>query len=129
MPQLRQYLYKSELQCAVAMCCSVLQCIAVYCSVLQCGCSVLQSVVTCLGCCNQFNECHYIYTRVCCSVAMCCSVSQCVFTCSEFLRSISRMRPFVLESLLQCVAVCCNALQCVVVCCSVLQCAVTCWGF
>jgi len=46
--------------CGVAVCCSVLQCVAVCCSVLCC--SVLQCVV------------------VCCSV-LCCSVLQCAVVC------------------------------------------------
>ena len=54
--------------CAVAVCCSVLQCVAVccsWCAVAVC-CSVLQCVVVC---------CSW------CAVAVCCSVLQCVAVC------------------------------------------------
>ena len=69
---------------SVAVCCSVLQCVAVWNSILQCVavcCSVLQCVAAC------------------CSVSQCVgSVLQCVAVCC---------------SVLQCVAVCCSVLQCV----------------
>jgi len=50
----------SVLQCVVAVCCSVLQCVAVCCSVLQCVavcCSVLQCVAT-LTLEHLFRESH-----------------------------------------------------------------------
>ena len=80
------------------VCCSVMQCVAVWCSVLQCDavwCSVLQCV------------------------AVCCSVLQCVAVCCSVLQCVA-----VWCSVLQCVAVCCSALQCVAiytVCCRMTQ--------
>jgi len=72
-----------------AMCCSVLQCVAVYCSALQC-------------------------VAVCCSVmwwnAVCCSALQCVAVRCSALQCVT-----VCCSVLQRVAVCCSALQCVAV--------------
>ena len=68
----------SVLQC-VAECCSVLQSVAVYCSVLQCVavcCSVLQGVA---GCC-----------RVLQCVAGCCSMLQGVAVCKS--TSTTRLR-------------------------------------
>ena len=103
----------------LAVCCSVLQCVAVCCSVLTCHqfavcCSVLQCVA------------------VCCSVLQCvwmspiCSVLQCVAVHCSALQCVS-----VCCSVLQCVAVCwrvvatcCRVLQRVAECCSV-SCAVT----
>jgi len=63
------------------LCCSVLQCVAVYCSVLQCVavcCSVLQRVA---ACCNVL-QC----------VALCCSVLQCVAVCCS-VWSLHERRP------------------------------------
>jgi len=73
----------------IEVCCSVLQCVAVFYSVLQCVamcCNVLQCVAVC-------------WTRSCAST----SSLRCVAVCC---------------SVLQCVAVCCSVLQCVAVCCS-----------
>jgi len=100
-------------QCvAVAVWCSVVQCVAECCSVGQCGavcCSALQCVaVWCSALCHTFflrfvsrnmGFDSSVWQRVAewCSALQCCSVL-----------------------LLQCsVAVCCSALQCVAVCCSV----------
>ena len=80
-----------------AVCCSVLQCVAVCCSVVQC------SVVQC--------------------VAVCCNVLK-LLRCS-LLQSFAEFRSMlqcVGQCVGQCVAVCCSVLQCVAVCCSVLQC-------
>ena len=64
------------LQCGV--CCSVVQCVAVWCSVLQCvavSCSVVQRGVLCM------TWLSVLQCGVCCSVAQCvavwCSVLQC----------------------------------------------------
>ena len=104
------------LQCYVAVCCAMLQCVAVYCSALQCvavRCSV--STIHCRPDCRSrlghatagVLQC---YDAVCC-ILLCCSVLQGVAVCC---------------SVLQCVAVCCNVLQCDAVCCSVLQCDAVC---
>ena len=95
----------------LALCCSVLQCVAVCCSVLQCGMSACLSA----GACLQRRSCStscLLCVAVCCSVvAVRCSVLQCVAVCC---------------SVLQCGTVYCNVLQCVAACCSVLQCAAVC---
>jgi len=74
----------SVLQCVVAVCCSVLQCMAVCCSVLQC-------VAVCAMCI------HAACPVVCCSVllqcvAVCCSVLQCVAVCCSDLDSTVAVR-------------------------------------
>jgi len=114
----------------------VLQCVAVCCSVLQC----------------VADPCVYTYrrafgqraTRGMANVA-CCSVLQCVAVCCSAMQIYvykgteePKGRPMVLQMqqaehphtaeapvVLQYVAVCCSALQCVAVCCSTLQCVVT----
>jgi len=91
----------------VAVCCSVLQCVAVWCSELLLPFRMGLSLNSSLRCVLQ------------CAVA-CCSVLQCVAVwCSELLLPF-RMG-LLLNSSLRCV------LQCAVACCSVLQCvAVSC---
>ena len=91
------------MQC-VAVCCSVLQCVAVKKSIKRLFCwaavAVSCSVLPC--------------------VAVCCSVLQ----RDPQLRSTSMATSVALHRegrVLQCVAVCCSVLQCVAVCCSVLQ--------
>ena len=68
--------YERGLQC-IAVCCFVLQCIAVYCSVLQCI-AVCCFVLQCIAVYCSVLQC----IAVCCSVlqyiAVCCSVVQCV---------------------------------------------------
>jgi len=82
------------LQC-VAVCCSVLQGVAVRCSALQC--------VKC--------------------VAVCCSMLQCrPQRCAISPGLDSSSSASYHTSVLQCVAACCTVLQCVALCCSVLQC-------
>ena len=59
---------------------------------------------------------------------MCCSVLQCVAV-SFGVANDDEREAFArtqVESVLQCVAVCCGVLQCVAVCCNVLQCVVVC---
>jgi len=94
------------LQC-VAVCCSVMQRVAVSCSELQCVavcCGVLQRVV--LQCVTSLGFVQLsVYAVVLC-VAVRCSVLQCVAVSCNML---------------QCVAVCCNVSQCNEVCCGVLQ--------
>jgi len=69
------------------VCCSVLQCVAVYCSVLQCiavCCSVFQYVAVC--CSAKFANYEVSYTRC---AAVCCSVLQCVAVCCSVLRFVA----------------------------------------
>ena len=75
LPQIVPHDTRHHRSLAVAVCCSVLQCVTVCCGVLQCVavcCSVLQCVT------------------VCCSVlpcvAVCCSVLQCVAVCCSVLQ-------------------------------------------
>jgi len=75
-----------------AVCCSVLQRVAVCCSVLQCA-AVCCNVLVCVAVCHRHNQ--RLYPR-------------------RWHRSHA-------STMLQCVAVCCSVLQCVAVCCSVLQ--------
>ena len=94
------------LQC-VAVCFSVLLCVAVRCRQSRC-CSVVQFVVV------RCKESHGIYLdgcRVCCRVLQCAAVG-----------CIGLQRVAACCSVLQRVAACCSVLQCVAVCCSVLQC-------
>ena len=107
----------------VAVCCSALQCVAVW-------YSVLLGVAVCCKCCSIFLWSSQIASRrraallqcaeVCCialqCVAVCCSVFQCVAVCCSALQGVA-----VCCSVLQGVAVCCSVLQCVAVCCSALQ--------
>ena len=83
------------------VCCSVLQCVAVYCSVLQC-------------------------VAVCCSVlqcaAVCCSVLQCAAVCCNVLQGVCRIDYLLwsiafakdcrgveqIRTVLRCVSVCCS---------------------
>ena len=80
------------LQC-VAMCCSVLQCVAV------CSAGAVPRVLQCVVVCLNVLQC----------VTVCCSV-------------FSRRSASCHTWMMQCVAVCCSALQCVAVCGNVLQC-------
>ena len=98
------------LQCHVAVCCSVLQCVAVCCSVLQCVavcCNVLQCVAVCCIVLQCVGELQYV--AVCCSVVMQCVAVSC--------------------NVLQRAAACCSVLQCrYAVCCSILQCVAVCYS-
>jgi len=92
------------------LCCSVLQCVAVYCSVLQC-------------------------LEMCCSVSLQMTVYKLAFlgtqvsrnplkvgrqyTTKKGILSLSFLDAWFCE--LQCIALHCNVLCCVTVCCSVLQ--------
>jgi len=73
----------------LVVCCSELQCVAVFCSVLQCI-AVLQCV------------------------AVCCRVLQ----CEAFVRDMPRYESTNKKNIIHLV-VCCSVLQCVAVCCSV----------
>ena len=80
----------------------VLQCVAVCCSVLKCVAV------------NSYNTAS---TSTFTIYQVCCSVLQCVAVCCSALQSVAACC-----SVLQCVTECCSVLQCVAVCCSVLQC-------
>jgi len=89
-----------------AVCCSVLQCVAVCCSVSQSACcSVLQCVAVTTRTNHNTADSQQWRAAVCCSMLQlaCCSVLPCVAVCC---------------SVLPCVAVCCSVLQCVAVYCS-----------
>ena len=78
----------SVLQCVVAVCCSVLQCMAVCCSVLQCVAvygGVLQCVAVCCSVC-YVHTCGMSCSVLQCVVAVCCSVLQCVAMCCGVLQ-------------------------------------------
>jgi len=83
----------------VAMCCSVLQCVAVRCNVLLCVamcCCALQCVAVR---CNVLQRVAVRCSAVQC-VAMCCSALQCVAVRCSVLQDAMR------HSMLQCVGVC-----------------------
>jgi len=91
-------------QCVAAVCCSVLQCVAVCCGA---GC--------CLAC-----KGHIVRTTIPqCVAAVCCSVLRCVTVCCSVLQytfSLARDKLCVRHH----PSVCCsNALHCVAVCCRV----------
>jgi len=95
---------------SVAVCCSLLLCVAVCCCVLQ-SVAVCCSLLLCVAVC-------------CCvlqSVAVCCNLLLCVAVCCCVLQSVA-----VCCSLLLCVAVCCCVLQSVAVCCSLSLCVAIC---
>jgi len=83
----------------VAVCCRLLQCVAVYWCVLICV-ATRGSVWQCCKVLQCIAACH--------RVAVCCRVSQCIAVCCIVLHCVAGV-PFVL----QCVAVCCSVLQCV----------------
>ena len=56
--------------CSIAVCCSVLRCVAICCSGLQCV-AICCSVMQCVAVCGSVLQC----------VAVCCSVLQCVAVC------------------------------------------------
>jgi len=90
-----------------------LQCVAVCCSVLQCVADSHSTVPLHLRSKSvlQWIAVRYsVSQRMFSYATLCCSEWQCAAVCCR---------------LLQCVAVCCNVLQCVATCCSVLQCAAT----
>ena len=137
------------------MCCSVLQCIAIWCSLWQCV-AVCYSILQSEGMDVHFAwKSPMVYPITCCSVsqcvAVCCSVSQCVAVCCSVLQyvaecsgllqcvvvfcsrncmtisdEITDSMPTSCCSVWQCFTVRCSALQCVAVCCSVLQCVAVC---
>ena len=90
----------------MAVCCSVLQCVAVYCSVLQCGRALLQTSTDVLG-----------------SLSLCCSMLQCVAVCCSVLQRVAACRSsFAREAhTLQHAATRCNTLQHAAIRCNTLQ--------
>jgi len=86
----------------ITVCCSMLQCVALWCSMLHF--ESLPRLVLCRGrvCCSVLQ-----YIAVCCSVLYYVAVAR-VFRDSSF-------------AVAKCVAVCCSILQCVAVCCSMSQ--------
>jgi len=101
----------------VAVCCSVLQWIAMYCSVLQrvaACCSVLQWNIPVIL--VRLDALLSISSQ--CVVCACCSVLQCFTACCSVLQCVAACLKRV-AALLD--TACCIALQCIAVHCSVLQ--------
>ena len=74
----------SVLQCADALCHSVLRCVAVWCSVLQCV-AVCCSVLQCAAVCCSVLQCAAVCCRMLQCVAVWCSVLQCVAVRLDFI--------------------------------------------
>jgi len=74
-------------QCVV--CCSVLQCVAVYCSMLQCiavcCCVLWQNGMLCASATLLRSKA----SKSCVRIAVCCSVLQCVAVCCSVLRRVA----------------------------------------
>ena len=134
------------LQSSVAVCCSVLQCVAVCGSVLQsehldllqCSranrvkwqgtCKTLQHTATHCNTLQQHIRSTSIQSDKPCEVAQCCSVLQCIAVCCSVLQCVAvrALRSTSTQPSEPCEAAqCCSVLQCVAVCCSVLQCCST----
>ena len=105
----------------------VLQCVAVCCSMLQSVAvrrSVLQYVAVC---CSIYSMCMIPWRVSVRRVAICCSMLQCVAVCCSALHCVAVLvrrvwsRGMYPLRVLQCTTERCSALQCVAVCCSVLQ--------
>ena len=109
----------------VAVCCSVLQCVAVLDPLTCLPCLILchdsfvhvPSLIHFCRCSQNGSLWWTLLAKKVVCVAVCCSVLQCVAVCCSVLQCVA-----VCCSVLQCIAVCCSVLQCVAVCCSVLQC-------
>ena len=92
----------------VAVCCSMLQCVAVRSSVLQCVavcCGEIEARVHSFSHVSPILLFHSHIQSQADRVAVCCSVLQCAVVCC---------------SVVQYVAVCCSVLQCVAVCCHII---------
>jgi len=118
---------KALLQCA-AVCCSVLQCVAM-CAVDWTRIAFISNQTLLeISPCPTFNCIRGSFSGL---VAACCSVLQCVAVCCSVLQCVccvlQCVAPFWVpfevpfNDLLQCVALCCSVLQCVAVCGSVWQ--------
>jgi len=92
----------TQVQC-VAVCCSVLKCVAMHYSVLQ----YFQCVPE-----ERLDDTSAVRCNVLQCVPVCSSVSS-VSVCSSVFQSRDLITP------VQCVAVCCSVSQCIPVCCSV----------
>ena len=130
---------KNQVLTCVAVCCSILHCVAVgvvCCSVLK---TLLKTValvtnrgLICVAVWCSVMECVAVwYSKLCCVAVLCC-----VLLCVDILTDIHR------NAVLQCIAVCCSVLQHVAVCghthrhiswclirrrcCSVLRCVAAC---
>jgi len=123
------------LQC-ITVCCSVLQCVAVYYSVLQCipvCCSVLQcvavyySVLQCITVRRSVFQCVAVYSSVLQCITVCCSVLQChiMLQCASVWHASNRhlrsTRFYLGFGTISCTTY--SMLQCIAVCYSMLQCA------
>ena len=95
-----------------------MQCLAVCCSVLQCLAVLFPGLYLCTHVSGVFQ-----------GVVVCCSVPQRVAMWYGVLHfDMWGALPFeAYVSVLQCVAVCCSVLQCVAVCSSVFQCVAVCF--
>jgi len=115
----------SVLQCVavwlrcVAVCCSALPCIVSSCSVLQCGavcCSVVQCVAVCVCAHLSLRKMH-LFKFEC--VATHCSVLHCrVALCCSVPHRFAKMSPCVMLycRVLPCVAMCCRVWPCIALC-------------
>jgi len=85
----------SVVQC-VAVCCCVLQCVAVCCSVC---CAILWgvgSVVQCVAVCCSVLQCVAVCVALCCGVlVVCCSVLQCVAVCCSVLHCTTVIHAYI----------------------------------
>ena len=103
----------------------MLQCVAVCCSVLQCvaGDFYIRTYKIKFTCKNKTQMCSHVNTHICVlqSVAVCCRVLQMFFVYANTRYNLHANTRHRCAHMLQCVAVCCSEWQCVAVCCSVLQ--------
>jgi len=83
----------------------IFQCVAVCCSVLQCVAGVLQVCCKCVAVCCSVLQCVAVYCSVLQCIAVCFSALQCVALCCNVL---------------QCVTACCSVLQCAAACVAVI---------
>jgi len=84
--QLLQQHYDELLHRCVAVCCSVLQCVAVWCSVIQRECQSLQ---------QHYDELLHRCVAVCCSVLQCDTVWCSVVQCAAVQGSVSQRFKFI----------------------------------
>ena len=87
----------------IAVCCSVLPCVAACCSVLPCVavcCCVLPCAAACCSVLPCVCDCTWEMNASTFDIAVCCSVLQCVAACCSVLQCVA----------IQCVALCCSVL-------------------
>ena len=99
----------------------MLQCVAVCCSVLQCVADALKCVAVRCSVLSVRCRVHYIAT---CNITNIFFFYEDIFSNRCQLHSHGTKQCVALDR--RCVAVCCSVLQCVAVCCSVLQCVAVC---